>query len=207
MKKLKGLMVLALISSLLIPATVSAASSQDTTVPLQGGAFIVTSDVVNLSQVDLKNGQVLPSTGTTSLLVDDSTATGSGWNVKMSATDFLLEVTDRTNSGKMTVGIPISNAKVQLSNLTSVAGAGISGIHNNAESPLTILDTAQVILQAESGSGMGKYDSDLAFSVNIPSKVKVTNVAAGSNFSVGDDVGIFAGTYTSTITITISKGP
>lgn len=127
------------------------------------------------------------STGTMVLTADDSSGTGAGWNVTVLTSDFVYT---GSNSG---TDIPAANfSATSASAATATAGESVDLI-GGPKVPLTFLppmtlDVARKTLQAELTYGEGTYTQNLGVSLAIPAQSRV-------------------GTYTGTLTVTISAGP
>jgi WxL domain surface cell wall-binding len=125
-------------------------------------------------------------TGTMVLAADDSSGTNLGWNVTIQTSNFVY-------SG-LYAGTDIPAANFALTSAaapTKVAGQGVTppnGPQVPASSPVGTLDTARKVLTANAGFGKGTYTQALGVSLVVPA----------------DSV---AGTYTGTLTVTITAGP
>lgn len=127
------------------------------------------------------------STGTLVLTADDSSGSGGGWNVTVQTSAFVY-------SGSFGgTNIPATNFSLtSASGATSTAGEAVDGT-GGPKVPTTLvppvgLDTARKTLQAELTYGEGTYTQDLGVSLAIPAQSRV-------------------GTYTGTLTVTVSAGP
>jgi hypothetical protein len=127
------------------------------------------------------------SGGTLLLTADDSSGSGAGWNVTVQSSNFLY-------SGSMGgTDIPAANFVVtSAGTATSTAGDAVDAVGGpNVPSTLTTpasLDVARKILKADADFGEGTYTQSLGASLSIPGGARV-------------------GTYTGTLTVTISAGP
>lgn len=127
------------------------------------------------------------SAGTMVLTADDSSGSGAGWNVTVQSSDFVYS---GANSGS---DIPAANFSVtSASTATSTAGEPVD-VLGGPKVPLAFsapatLDSARKTLQAEVGFGEGTYTQNLGVSLSVPAQSRV-------------------GTYTGTMTVTISSGP
>jgi hypothetical protein len=125
--------------------------------------------------------------GTMVLTADDSSGTGAGWNVTVQSSAFVYS---GPNGG---TNIPAANFSItSASAATSTAGEAVDVI-GGPKVPLTFttpatLDVARKTLQAELTFGEGTYTQNLGVSLAIPAQSRV-------------------GTYTGTMTVTISAGP
>lgn len=127
------------------------------------------------------------STGTMVLTADDSSGSGAGWNVTVLSSNFAYS---GANGG---TDIPAANFSItSASGATSTAGEPVNAV-GGPKVPLTFtapatLDVARKTLQAELTFGEGTYTQNLGVSLAIPAQSRV-------------------GTYTGTMTVTISAGP
>jgi len=131
----------------------------------------VTLPGVTLSGVDQT------STTNATLAVDDETASGSGWNVTQSATQF--------TTGSRTLP---TNA-LSLTGVSPAAGTGNCTTPTNAVTyPITLGSTAAKIFNAAAGTGGGPENLTLSLKLAIPAKSST-------------------GSYSSTWTFTVASGP
>lgn len=127
------------------------------------------------------------STGTMVVTADDSSGSGAGWNVTVQSSAFVYS---GPNGG---TNIPATNFSItSASGATATAGEPVDVI-GGPKVPLTFttpatLDVARKTLQAELTFGEGTYTQNLGVSLAIPAQSRV-------------------GTYTGTMTVTISSGP
>lgn len=127
------------------------------------------------------------STGTMVLTADDSSGTGAGWNVTVESSDFAYL---GSNGGS---AIPAVNFSVTAaSGATSTAGEAVDATGGpNVPSAFTApatLDSPRKTIQANAGYGEGTYTQNLGVSLNVPAQSRV-------------------GSYTGTMTVTISAAP
>lgn len=180
------------------PAALAIAAILTAMLALPAGAADTVTQTVNAgtrsaSVADLTLGAVTyshsaqASTGTLELTADDSSGTGAGWNVTIESSAFVYF---GTNGG---TDIPAANFSVTSAAApTSTAGEPVDAI-GGPKVPLSFtapatLDLAHKVLHAELTYGEGTYDQNLGVSLNIPAQSR-------------------AGTYTGTMTVTISSGP
>jgi hypothetical protein len=150
-----------------------------------------TASVADLSFPDIAYSHIGQSpTGTMTLTADDSTGSNAGWNVTIQSSDFVWSAgTGGASSG---TDIPAANFLL-ISAATPVSTAGqavddTGGPLVPTTSPAGTLDTARKTVQANATFGKGTYTQALDVSLTIP----------------GDSA---AGTYTGTLTTTISAAP
>ncbi|MDP9269544.1 MAG: WxL domain-containing protein [Chloroflexota bacterium] len=128
-------------------------------------------------------------TGTMVLTVDDSTGSGAGWNVTVMSSDLVWV-------GTANGGIDIPAARFALTSAAvpaSIAGQAVSvalstGPQVPPTSPIGTLDSARKVLVATAAYGAGTYTQALGVTLTIPAQSRV-------------------GTYTGTLTTTITSAP
>lgn len=126
------------------------------------------------------------STGTMVLTSDDSTGTGAGWNVTVQSSAFAYT---GANGG---TAIPAANFSITTANApTATAGQAVDATNGPkvpAAGATGALDVARKVIQANVGFGLGTYSQNLDVSLTIPGQSR-------------------AGTYTGTMTVTITAAP
>ncbi len=128
-------------------------------------------------------------TGSMLLTADDSTGSGAGWNVTILASNFVWVGT--ANGG---IDIPASDfALTSAAAPTKIAGQAVSvalstGPQVPPTSPLGTLDAARKVLVATAAYGAGTYTQALGVTLSVPAQSRV-------------------GTYTGTLTTTITSAP
>lgn len=176
-------LVMAIVAALVITLPVAAANQV---------IQIVAAGTRSASVADLTLGSVTTShsdqtnAGTMTLTADDSTGSNLGWNVTILSSAFVYS---GVNGG---TDIPAANFSLTSAAAPSrTAGQAISGVGGPkvpAISPVGTLDSARKTLQALLTFGNGTYTQDLDVSLTIPADSA-------------------AGTYTGTLTTTISAAP
>jgi len=126
------------------------------------------------------------NTGTMVLTADDSSGSGAGWNVTVQSSAFVYS---GANGG---TNIPAANFAITTAGAaTRTAGQSVD-IVGGPSTPLVgstgSLDIARKTMSALVGFGQGTYTQNLDVSLSIPALSR-------------------AGTYTGTMTVTISAGP
>ena len=126
------------------------------------------------------------SAGTMALTADDSSGTGFGWNVTVQSSAFAYS---GTNGG---TAIPAANFSItSAGTAASTAGQAVNvvgGPNPPATGSTGTLDAVRKTIAAGPGFGQGTYTQNLGVSLAIPAQARV-------------------GTYTGTMTVTISAGP
>lgn len=125
-------------------------------------------------------------TGNMTLNADDSTGSGAGWNVTILSSAFAYS---GTNGGTAiaAAGFSLTSAATP----TATAGQAVDATNGPkvpTENPVGTLDTARKVVQANASFGQGTYAQELGVSLAIPAQSR-------------------AGTYTGTLTTTISAAP
>jgi hypothetical protein len=156
----------------------------ESTSTITGGTLSITQPTIGSFADVILDGSVQTTTATVgSFTVTDATGTGNGWNVVVKASQF----SDSINS----LTLPTDSLSIALPTVTAKDGADLA---STVTPNMGTIDngTGVKILSAALEGGMGAYDiayaSD-ALTLNLlPKDVK-------------------AGTYTSTITVTVTTGP
>jgi len=152
---------------------------------VNGGAR--TASVANLTLTPLTySNNAQSNAGTMTLTVDDASGTGAGWNVTIQSSAFVYS---GANNG---TNIPAANFSLTAA-ATPVMTAGqavdaTNGPKVPASSPVGTLDSARKVIQANVDYGLGTYTQALSVSLSVPAQAR-------------------AGTYTGTLTTTISAAP
>ncbi len=128
-------------------------------------------------------------TGSMTLTADDSTGTGAGWNVTIQSSNFVWVGTANGGIDIPAAGFALTSAAAP----TMVAGqvvsvAAATGPQVPPTSPLGTLDTPRKTLSATAAYGAGTYTQALGVTLTIPAMSRV-------------------GTYTGTLTTTITSAP
>jgi hypothetical protein len=149
--------------------------------------------------------------------VDDNRGKNAGWRIQVSATDLSMTVDDPTVDGTVdtiTVTLPIGSVLTAgASNLTALGNSKTNGVTLD---PVSTLSTAGIsLLSAEKGKGAGAYTADVSYTLSLPNFLPSgTTIAAVSTSPLADytdaeiqDLGMFAGTFATTINYQISQAP
>lgn len=166
----------------------SAVGSDSITQAITGNGLTASVADVTLPPVAYQNA-AHDVTGTMILTVDDSTGSGAGWNVTIETSNFVWV-------GTANGGADIPAAKFALTTAaapTRVAGQAVSvalstGPQVPPTSPIGTLDTPRKTLVATAAYGSGTYTQSLGVTLTIPAQSRV-------------------GTYTGTLTTTITSAP
>lgn len=150
-----------------------------------GGSLTASVADLTLTSVAYSHA-VQNQTGSMTLTADDQTGTGAGWNVTIQTSDFVYS---GANNG---TNIPAANFSLSAANAPAMtAGQAIDatgGPKVPATSPVGTLDSARKVIQANANYGQGTYTQALDVNLTIPAQSR-------------------AGTYTGTLTTTVSAAP
>lgn len=174
----------------LLAATVAGPTSAADTVTLAITGAGLTASVANLTLTSVTYQNAAHNvTGTMILTADDSTDTGAGWNVTIVSSPFVWV-------GPVNGGIDIPAANFALTSAAvpvaifgqAVGVAAATGPQVPPLSPIGPLNTARKTTSATAAYGMGTYTQALGVTLTIPAMSHV-------------------GTYTGTLTTTITSAP
>jgi hypothetical protein len=176
-------------AAMLVATIAGPALAADTvTLAITGSGLTASIDDVTLTSTAYQNA-AHNVTGTMTLTADDSTGSGAGWNVTVQSSAFVWVGT--ANGG---IDIPASRfALTSAAVPTWIAGqvvgvAAATGPQVPPTSPIGTLDTPRKTLSATAAYGSGTYSQALGVTLTIPAMSRV-------------------GTYTGTITTTITSAP
>lgn len=167
----------------------------------------------NLGTIDVgKDVFLSPGTAMDYVRVDDNTGKNAGWSALVSATPLTAVVPDSTASGNVTVVIPIENVlSAAASSPTPLFGAKAQA--KVTSGTFSIGASAVNFFYAVKSQGAGAYTADLTYTMALPNYLPegstVTPDSASSSFKDADvtELGLFAGTYNTTITYSIGLAP
>lgn len=151
----------------------------------------------------------LQSAATLPLTVSDLRGYNAGWTLGMSASPFYWMGVDPTKgSGNLVVSFPASSMSLAgATPITMLQGMETDAVHGPKHLPGQALGATSVpIMQADAGYGTGKYTTVLSLALTVPRTVQVVQAAVGSAYVPGDAIGLLAGTYTCTLTFTLTSG-
>lgn len=180
----KGLIAFASGCALLLAlAPAALADSTDVTATAQvnsGPLSLSGAGAVAFSGVSL-DGTDKSSTGSGSAAVSDATGNGSGWSLAISATQF-------SSGGSSPNTLPATALTVTLP-AGVVTTTGLAPTTSISSGSAVVPSASSVkVLNATSGSGMGQSTATLSYALAIPAQT-------------------YAGTYSSTLTYTLTVGP
>ena len=175
--------VLAVAATMALALPVAAADS--VTQAVTAGSRTASVAALTLGSVEYSHSAP-PSTGSMTLTADDSSGSGAGWNVTIQSSDFVYT---GANSG---TDIPAANFSLTSAATPAMtAGQAVDGTGGPkvpSTSPVGTLDSARKVIAADANFGKGTYTQALGVSLAIPAQSA-------------------AGTYTGTLTTTISAAP
>lgn len=177
---------IALAGALAIGIIAPAAAENAVTLNITGGSYSASVADAALTAVNYSHSDQ-NQTGSMTLTADDSTGTGAGWNVTIQSSDFAYSGTSTGGSA-----IPAANFAITTANAPSASAGQVIDPTNGPMVPAAgatgTLDQARKVLQAAPDYGLGTYTQALDVQLAIPGMAR-------------------AGTYTGTLTVTISAGP
>ena len=170
---------------LALTAAVPAFAADQVTQAVTPGTRTASVADLSLAAVGYSHSQQ-SQTGTMTLTADDSTGSGQGWNVTVESSAFVYS---GANGG---TNIPAANfALTSAAAPAMTAGQAVDatdGPKVPGTSPVGTLDSARKTVHANAGFGSGTYTQALGVELTIPARSR-------------------AGTYTGTLTVTISAAP
>ena len=154
----------------------------DASVVVSAGSLSQTPQNINFPGVTLTGAdQTVSDTDVTNWSAADSTGTGAGWHINISAANFIKQ-------GDATKTIAVANFKVRVTDANITLVDGNTKPTSSITAYTSLSGTAQALMSAASGNGMGNYTYVPDFQLTIPAET-------------------YAGTYTSVVTVAIVSGP
>jgi len=176
-------------SALLMAAAVGPTLAVDTGTQTITGSGL-TASVADLGLVDVAYQNAAQDvTGTMVLTAADNTGSAAGWNVTIQSSAFVWSglIPGGTDIPASAFALTTAAAPVVVSG-QAVSIAAATGPQVPAAAPFGTLNTARKVLHATAAYGAGTYTQDLGVTLTIPALSRV-------------------GTYTGTLTTTISSAP
>jgi WxL domain surface cell wall-binding len=177
-------------ASALLVATVSgsALAANSVTLAITGSGLTASVADLTLPSVAYQNG-AHTVTGSMLMTADDSTGSGAGWNVTVESSDFVWVGTANGGTDIPASDFVLTSAAAPVLIAGQVVDAALStGPEVPPTSPLGTLDSPRRTLVATAAYGAGTYSQALGVSLTIPAQSRV-------------------GTYTGTLTTTITSAP
>lgn len=151
----------------------------------------------------------LHSLATLPITVSDLRGYNAGWTLSVSASPFYWSGLDpTTGSSNMIASFPASSLSLNgASPITVIHGMEIDTIAGPKHLPGQLLgETSVPIMQADAGYGTGKYATTFYLVLTVPMTVQVLQASPASAYTPGNTIGLLAGTYTCTLTLTLTSG-
>jgi hypothetical protein len=168
-----------MLAALALAAVPLGAALADATITVSGGSLSVTPAAITFQAVTLNGGDQTSNGTTSAWTIADPTGTGAGYHVTIAATNF-------TDGASHT--IPVSGFRATLLDANIVTTSGNTKPTSSMTSATALSTTAQTLVSAAAGAGMGTYTATPTFTLAVPANT-------------------FAGSYTSTVTVAIVSGP
>jgi hypothetical protein len=159
--------------------TTSALADNTVTQEVTAGTRSASIADVALDAVSYSHSDQLQS-GTLVLSADDSTGSDAGWNVTVQTSAFTRAGGGSVPAANFVLGTPATPSMT--------AGQAVDGTDGPLAGVGGGLDSARKVVFANEGFGKGTYTQDLPVSLTVPGQS-------------------LAGTYSATLTVTISAGP
>ena len=180
--------IILLITLALLIVTATTVLAETATVAITGGTLSFSSDNVSLSGVTLGGSDTTSTSasGSNSWSAVDATGSGAGWNVTIDATDFTdgsshtLDISDTSQEFK----IQLLDNDITVTSGNTKPVSQVTSLTAIPESPAAALK----FVSAATDTGMGTYAISPSFELEIPAET-------------------YAGSYSSTVTITAVSGP
>jgi len=172
-----------------LAAPVGAATDSSVTQDVVPGILHASVATLGLDPVTFSHSDQL-SNGSMTLTVDDSTDSNAGWDVTIVSSSFTWD--PGTTGATGGISIPAANFSVETAATPNVTDGQALDPTNGPKVPAgfapATLDTAREVLQADPTAGNGVYTQALGVTLTVP----------------GDST---IGTYTGTVTTTITAAP
>jgi len=176
--KQRFLIFLGLAALALVASSAALAATLTTTATISGTAGISLNLPANPSITDTLDGTDQTATYAPILGVVDARGSGAGWNLTVSATNFIDGAGHTLAPGTIT---GVAQACKAGSSCTVATSSGITY-------PLTVNGTPAKFFNAALNTGLGKIDVTPTIDIAVPGNA-------------------YAGTYTSTVTLAAATGP
>ncbi|MBD7970275.1 WxL domain-containing protein [Paenibacillus gallinarum] len=182
-------------------------TSEDVNININAGALMSRFEGADLSTIVIDSTKPYQQINSVSkALVDDYRGNGKGWQYSLKIEDFVSDPLNdnSTNTQSLVVSIPASSLAVDVSNSKTVSGpeSELANVGKKVFTP----NISQTLATAPAFEGMGSYEIPMDFTLSVPDRVKVNSAGEGSNYTVGGDTGLMAGTYRSVFTFTLVSG-
>ena len=165
----------------LAPAGSAVAANVTATATVSAGTLPLSSSAVPSGSAALDGTDQAP-TYTMPMTVDDSTGSGTGWNVTVTSTTFTTGSKNLSTSASTVTGVTSSCAAGTCTAPTNSVGYSL-GVPAAGTPP-----TAVKLFNAAVNTGLGSFTVTPTVQVGIPANT-------------------YAGTYTSTVTLAVVSGP
>jgi hypothetical protein len=151
--------------------------------------------------------------------VDDNRGKNAGWNVSVSALDFTANgiIDQSVASGTINVSIPASTIlTLSPQSPTSPYSSELANVTAQNTGNTAVTSGGIKVLNAAKGYGQGVYTQQLNYTLTMPNYLPSSSVITATdstskflttNRTTGAKIGLFEGTYTSTISYSITTGP
>ena len=175
------------------------------------------SGLVDFGDSELRMDQAITAlSGADYIRMDDDRGINKGWKLKVKADNLTATADDSTAGAGDTIAISIPVQSVLVvagSNLTPINSSRLTSLTLTAE-PTAITTTGVQFLAAASGHGAGSFVADAGYSLSFPNYLPTGTTVTPSDPEESSldgipvtDLGIFAATYSTTITYDVVAAP
>lgn len=177
-------------TALALGASMPAFASDTITQGITGGSLTASVADVAIATPVTYSHSAQTVNGSMTLTADDSTGSGAGWNVTIQSSAFVWSAgTSGAANGTNIAASAFSITSVDAPVMTAGQAVSVTdGPMVPTTSPVGSLDSARKVIQANAAYGSGTYTQAIGVRLNIPAQSH-------------------AGTYTGTLTTTISAAP
>lgn len=209
----RSLMAAIVLGTLIFSSSLAGAADTQVIAGALSGPGASTLALSSIGALNLSATQT--ATGTESITVADNRGSGAGWRMSVAATNFQATgITDPTvGAATLTVTLPVASVlTANVTALSSTQGQDTTSI-TQTSSATAVTTGGITLLSAATGYGMGTYNGTLGYTFTLPKTVAPANIVSSnsttSTYKSGHSVtaGIFAGTYSTTVTYTTSNTP
>lgn len=161
------------------PAAAGGPGDGSTSVDITGGTLTASlqSSTLDFGSAGFSfSGQI--KTVDSKLVVSDGSGLENGWTIHISASD-LTEAGSGDSIGSQALTV------TALDTLTSVAGQDTTGVSlSDTTSPLPLSSGGSDVATATTGHGVGEYNANITFSLDVPSMAGKTSGTYGGTYTV-----------------------
>ncbi|HZG85141.1 WxL domain-containing protein [Paenibacillus sp.] len=203
-------------------------SSDPNQAPATTPTTIQSTSQMSLGSYLIDMGSAVPAiTANDYVRVDDNTGQGAGWKVTVSASDLRATVNDPSlNGATFKVNLPVDSTNpdpihntntpiLQVVQDGTLTGVNSSDTTNVSAYSGQVTTSGVRIMDADVMFGQGAYTQRFRYTLKLPQYISIaqlSDIAAGSQYEATNSnrpaqVGLFEGSYSTTVTYTVATGP